>query len=68
MMGAAWGVGALAPPALDTLVPVLGFRMVLVLASAMTLISAALAYFLPRDEPSGRGVRGTEMAAASAGD
>jgi FSR family fosmidomycin resistance protein-like MFS transporter len=68
MMGAAWGVGALAPPALDTLVPALGFRMVLVLASAMTLISAALAYFLPRDEPSGRSVRGTEMAAASAGD
>lgn len=68
MMGAAWGVGALAPPALDNLVPALGFRMVLVLASAMTLISAALAYFLPRDEPSGRSVRGTEMAAASAGD
>jgi FSR family fosmidomycin resistance protein-like MFS transporter len=68
MMGAAWGVGALAPPALDTLVPALGFRMVLVLASAMTLISAVLAYFLPRDESSGRSVRGTEMAAASAGD
>jgi FSR family fosmidomycin resistance protein-like MFS transporter len=69
MMGAAWGVGALAPPALDNLVPALGFRGVLVLASAMTIVSAVMAYFLPRDEPAGRIVRDTEVAtAASAGD
>ncbi|HET9529022.1 MAG TPA: MFS transporter [Blastocatellia bacterium] len=69
MMGAAWGIGALAPPVLDTLVPALGFRTVLVLASATTPVSAALAYFLPRDERSARKIREAEMAtAAPAGD
>jgi FSR family fosmidomycin resistance protein-like MFS transporter len=50
MMGAAWGVGALAPPALDRLATTHGFDTVLVFASASTLISAGLAYFLPREE------------------
>jgi FSR family fosmidomycin resistance protein-like MFS transporter len=50
MMGAAWGVGALAPPALDALVPIYGFQTVLVLASAATMVSALLAYLLPRDD------------------
>jgi FSR family fosmidomycin resistance protein-like MFS transporter len=51
MMGAAWGVGALAPPLLDNLVQVYGFRLVLASASAATMLSAVLAYFLPRNEP-----------------
>jgi FSR family fosmidomycin resistance protein-like MFS transporter len=68
MMGAAWGVGALAPPALDTLVPVYGFRMVLVFASATTLVSAALAYFLPREEAGRRKVVEADMAAAATAD
>lgn len=51
MMGAAWGLGALAPPLLDNLVPAYGFRTVLVLASAMTMLSAIFAYMLPREEP-----------------
>ena len=50
MMGAAWGVGALAPPALDRLATAYGFKTVLVFASASTLVSALLAYFLPREE------------------
>lgn len=50
MMGAAWGVGALAPPALDALVPLYGFQTVLIIASSATMISALLAYLLPRDE------------------
>ncbi|HVF89198.1 MAG TPA: MFS transporter [Blastocatellia bacterium] len=50
MMGAAWGVGALAPPALDALVPIYGFQTVLILASAATMVSALLAYLLPRDD------------------
>ena len=50
MMGAAWGVGALAPPALNGLVPAYGIRNVLVFASAVTLLSAVCAYFLPREE------------------
>jgi MFS transporter, FSR family, fosmidomycin resistance protein len=50
MMGAAWGVGALAPPALDRVAATYGFATVLVFASASTLVSACLAYFLPREE------------------
>src|SRR4029434_10084870 len=49
MMGAAWGVGALAPQALSNFVPTFGFRNVLMAASALTMISVVLAYFLPRD-------------------
>jgi FSR family fosmidomycin resistance protein-like MFS transporter len=65
MMGAAWGVGALAPPALDNLVPIYGFRMVLVFASATTLVSAALAYFLPREESVRRKVVEADLASAT---
>jgi MFS transporter, FSR family, fosmidomycin resistance protein len=50
MMGAAWGVGALAPQALHPLVPTYGFRNTLILASALTMFSAICAYLLPRDE------------------
>jgi MFS transporter, FSR family, fosmidomycin resistance protein len=65
MMGAAWGVGALAPPALNGLVPAYGFRTVLVFASAFTLVSAVLAYFLPRDERIHHAVE-TDLATATA--
>lgn len=69
MMGAAWGVGALAPPGLDLLVPRYGFRAVLVGASAATLLSALCAYFLPKDEPVQRRVIESEPApVAIAGD
>ncbi|HYP28864.1 MAG TPA: MFS transporter [Blastocatellia bacterium] len=66
MMGAAWGVGALAPPALDSLVPVYGFRTVLVLASAATMVSALLAYLLPRDDHKPRAVLEPDLASAHA--
>jgi MFS transporter, FSR family, fosmidomycin resistance protein len=65
MMGAAWGVGALAPSALKNFVPVYGYRWVLVFASATTLISAALAYLLPREERLSTVVE-TDLAAATA--
>jgi MFS transporter, FSR family, fosmidomycin resistance protein len=68
MMGAAWGVGALAPPALDAFVPSLGFRTVMVLASSTTLITAALAYFLPREERVTRRIVASELATAATGD
>src|SRR6185295_11067104 len=68
MMGAAWGVGALAPPALNGLVPAYGFRTVLVFASAFTLVSAALAYFLPRDERIEQAVETDLATAAATGD
>jgi len=66
MMGAAWGVGALAPPALNGLVPTYGFRRVLVFASAFTLVSAVLAYFLPREEYVHRPMVESDLATASA--
>lgn len=64
MMGAAWGVGALAPQALSNFVPAFGFRNVLMAASAVTMISAMLAYFLPREEPIQRAVVEHDLAAA----
>lgn len=66
MMGAAWGVGALAPPALNGLVPAYGFRRVLIFASAFTLVSAVLAYFLPREEYVHRPMVESDLATASA--
>ena len=65
MMGAAWGVGALAPPALNGLVPAYGFRTVLVFASAFTVVSAVLAYFLPRDESVRHSMVESDLATAS---
>jgi FSR family fosmidomycin resistance protein-like MFS transporter len=65
MMGAAWGVGALAPPALDNLVPAYGFKMVLVFASVATMLSGVFAYLLPRDE-SARRVLETDLSTAAA--
>ena len=56
MMGAAWGVGALAPPLLDNLVPALGFRNVLALMSGATLLTVLFAYFLPADRHLARAV------------
>jgi hypothetical protein len=38
-------VGALAPQALRTFVTAFGFRNVLIVASAVTMVSAVLAYF-----------------------
>jgi FSR family fosmidomycin resistance protein-like MFS transporter len=49
MMGAAWGVGALAPPLLDNLVPAFGFRNVLALMSGVALLTVLFAYLLPAD-------------------
>jgi MFS transporter, FSR family, fosmidomycin resistance protein len=49
MMGAAWGIGALAPPLLDNLVPALGFRNVLALLSAVTMLTVLFAYLLPAE-------------------
>lgn len=67
MMGAAWGVGALAPQALSGLARSHGFRYALICASAATLLSAVCAYFLPREEKSRREIIDPEMATA-AGD
>jgi FSR family fosmidomycin resistance protein-like MFS transporter len=50
MMGAAWGVGALAPQLLRPLAQSQGFQKALVYASAATLLSAVCAYLLPREE------------------
>jgi MFS transporter, FSR family, fosmidomycin resistance protein len=66
MMGAAWGVGALAPAVLDNFVPAFGFRNVLIFASAVTLLSAVLAYFLPREEPIHRRIIEPDLATAGA--
>jgi FSR family fosmidomycin resistance protein-like MFS transporter len=68
MMGAAWGVGALAPPLLDNLVPLVGRRNVLVIMAAATLFSAVCAYMLPRDEQQKKEVVQSDMATAAAGD
>jgi len=65
MMGAAWGVGALAPQALSNFVPAFGFRNVLIAASAVTTVTAVLAYFLPREEPH-RSVVESDLATATA--
>ncbi len=67
MMGAAWGVGALAPQALSNFVPAFGFRNVLIAASAVTTVTAVLAYFLPREEPIHRTVVESDLATAPAG-
>jgi len=50
MMGAAWGIGALAPQALHPLVSAFGFRNTLIIASGLSVLSAVCAYLLPRDE------------------
>lgn len=54
MMGAAWGMGALCPPALDSLVPRFGFEKVLMLMSVITLVTTWLAWLLPVDSPGKR--------------
>jgi hypothetical protein len=66
MMGAAWGIGALAPQALHPLVTAYGFRNALIFASALTLLSAVCAYLLPRDEA--HGVQPESEMAVAAGD
>jgi FSR family fosmidomycin resistance protein-like MFS transporter len=66
MMGAAWGVGALAPQALSNFVPAFGFRNVLIVASSLTMVTAVLAYLLPREEPIRRQVVESDLATASA--
>jgi FSR family fosmidomycin resistance protein-like MFS transporter len=65
MMGAAWGVGAFAPQLLKGMAENKGFRYALVFASAVTLVSAVCAYFLPRDENLPVKVVEAEMATAS---
>jgi FSR family fosmidomycin resistance protein-like MFS transporter len=68
MMGGAWGIGALTPPLLDIFAPGYGFRSKLIFVSATTLLSAALAYFLPREESHRRPAQVDLAAAAAAGD
>jgi MFS transporter, FSR family, fosmidomycin resistance protein len=68
MMGAAWGIGALAPPLLKSLIPAYGYRNVLIFVSLTTLLSAAFAYFLPREEPHRRAVEADLATAAATGD
>jgi len=68
MMGAAWGIGALAPQALSGFVPAYGFRNVLIGASAVTMLGGFLAYFLPREEPIHRPVESDLAIASAAGD
>lgn len=68
MMGAAWGIGALSPAALDLFVPAYGFRRVLICASGFTLVAGVLAYFLPRDERAAARVVEPDLAAVTAGD
>ncbi len=66
MMGAAWGVGALAPQALSNFVPAFGFVKVLIAASAITMVSSVLAFFLPREEPLHRVIVESDLATATA--
>jgi FSR family fosmidomycin resistance protein-like MFS transporter len=66
MMGAAWGIGALAPQVLSNFVPAFGFRKVMIFASAVTLVTAVLAYFLPREEPVRRAIAEPDLATATA--
>jgi FSR family fosmidomycin resistance protein-like MFS transporter len=68
MMGGAWGIGALTPPLLDMLAPGYGFRSKLIFVSAMTLLSAVFAYFLPREESHRRTAEVDLATAAAAGD
>jgi len=66
MMGAAWGIGALAPQVLSNFIPAFGFRKVMIFASAVTLVTAVLAYFLPREEPVRRAIAEPDLATATA--
>ena len=50
MMGAAWGIGALAPSFLRGAVSAHGYRTVLIFASGATMITAVLAAMLPREK------------------
>jgi MFS transporter, FSR family, fosmidomycin resistance protein len=68
MMGAAWGIGALAPPLLNTVAPGYSFRNKLIFASATTLLSAVFAFFLPREESHRRPVETDLATAAASGD
>jgi MFS transporter, FSR family, fosmidomycin resistance protein len=68
MMGAAWGVGALAPPLINTIAPGYSFRNKLIFASATTILSAAFAFFLPREEHHRRSVETDLATAAASGD
>jgi MFS transporter, FSR family, fosmidomycin resistance protein len=68
MMGAAWGIGALAPQALSGFVTSYGFRNTLIGASAVTMLAALLAYFLPREEPAQRPVESDLAIASAVGD
>ncbi len=64
MMGAAWGVGALAPQALRPIAQAQGFQKALIYASIATLLSAVCAYLLPREERLPQKVDDAELAAA----
>jgi FSR family fosmidomycin resistance protein-like MFS transporter len=66
MMGAAWGIGALSPAMLEPFTATYGFRRVMIAASATTLIAAALAYFLPRDERIRQRTVETDLASSAA--
>jgi FSR family fosmidomycin resistance protein-like MFS transporter len=67
MMGAAWGVGALAPSALKSLTASQGYQRVLILASAATMVTAVLAAMLPREKTIRRD-RAAELVEGAVGD
>jgi FSR family fosmidomycin resistance protein-like MFS transporter len=64
MMGAAWGIGSLAPQAFRSMAQTQGFQKTLTLAAALTLLSAVCAFFLPREEQHHQPIAETEIAAA----
>ncbi len=68
MMGAAWGVGSLAPQAFRGMAQSQGFQKTLTLAAALTLLSAICAFFLPREERHHEPIAEAETAVAAVGD
>ena len=64
MMGAAWGVGSLAPQAFRGMVQAQGFQKTLIVGAALTLLSTVCAFFLPREESHHQPVAEREIAAA----
>jgi FSR family fosmidomycin resistance protein-like MFS transporter len=64
MMGAAWGIGSLAPQAFRSMALTQGFQKTLTLAAALTILSAVCAFFLPREEYHHQPIAETGIAAA----
>jgi MFS transporter, FSR family, fosmidomycin resistance protein len=54
MMGFAWGAGALMTPLIGALTATVGYSRALIMVSLLPLISAALLWHYPKDEPAVR--------------